>query len=69
MDKELFDDLIAACEEAIEHEKGNIRLKSNIVSIPDEEIEMHQLLFHKVSSLSQPDKQRLIEYADELLQA
>ena len=39
MDKDLFDNLIASCNEAIEHEKGNIKLKSTIVTIPDDEIE------------------------------
>ena len=37
MDKELFDDLIESTKEAIEHEKGNIKLKSNIVMIPDDD--------------------------------
>jgi len=38
MEKELFDDLITACNEAIEYEKGNIELKTNIIEIPDEDI-------------------------------
>ena len=69
MSKDLFDDLVSACHEAIEHEKGNIKLKSNIVSVSDEELEMNQLIFRKISGLSKPDKQRVARYADELLQA
>jgi hypothetical protein len=41
MEKELFDDLIASCNEAIEHEKGNIKLKSTVVTIPDERNRNH----------------------------
>ena len=39
MEKELFDELIAACHEAIAHEIGNIKLNSNIVTMSDKEIE------------------------------
>jgi len=69
MSKDLFDDLVAACHEAIEHERGNIKLKSNIVSVSDDELEINQLIFHKIAGLSKPDKQRIVRYADELLQA
>ena len=68
MEKELFDDLIAACNEAIEHERGNITLQSNIVTIPDEEIEMDQLLFRKITKLSKSNKQKAMIYVNELLQ-
>jgi len=68
MDKELFDDLVAACHEAIEHERGNIQLKSNTVTISNEEIELHQLIHHKISGLSRPNKQRVVGYVDGLLQ-
>ena len=37
MDKDLFDDLIASCNEAIEHEKGNIKLKSTVLTLPPDE--------------------------------
>lgn len=68
MKKELFDDLIAACNEAIEHEKGNIKLKSNIVSIPDEEIEMNQILLQVFSELSESNKKKTMQYMNELHQ-
>ena len=69
MEESLFGELVAAFEEAIEHENGNIQLNSNTVTIPDEEIEMHQLLFRSFYKMSKPEQQRLVQYADELLQA
>ena len=39
MEKKLFNDLVAACHEAIEHERGNIKLNSNTVTIADDELE------------------------------
>ncbi|MDR2167972.1 MAG: hypothetical protein LBE35_09025 [Clostridiales bacterium] len=38
MDKDLFDDLIASCQEVIAHQKGLIQLKTTTVEIPDSEI-------------------------------
>ncbi|MCL2197484.1 MAG: hypothetical protein FWB80_01035 [Defluviitaleaceae bacterium] len=68
MRKELFDELVAACNEAIEHERGNIKLESNTVTIPDDEIEISQLFFQKFSNLSQPNRKKVNQYIDELLQ-
>ena len=67
MEKNLFDDLIAACHEAIEHEKGNIKLKSNIITIPDEEIEAAQLLYRKIEGLPDAKKQKAMKYIDDLI--
>ena len=69
MEKELFDELIAACNEAIEHEKGNIKLNSNIVTMPDEEIEACQLLYQKIQKLPNAKKDKAIQFVNELLQA
>ena len=69
MEKELFDELIAACNEAIEHEKGNITLNTNTITLTDEEIETSQLLHRKFSMLPENGKQKAMEYLDELLQA
>lgn len=63
----VFDDIMQGLYEIQEYHKGNIELRTHTVTIPDEELEMHQLLFHKASKLSRPDKQRLVQYADELL--
>jgi len=45
MEKELFNDLVAALHESIEYEKGNINLKATTLEIPDEEIERNQLFY------------------------
>ena len=45
MEQELFNDLIQACEEAIEYEKGNLELKTKIIERPDYNItEKYNLL-------------------------
>jgi len=64
MEKELFDDLIASCNEAIEHEKGNIKLKSNVVTIPDEEIEA----ISRFNRLSKKNKHIAMVLINELYQ-
>ena len=38
MDKLLFDDLISSLNEAVEHSKGNITLKTTVMEIPDDDI-------------------------------
>ena len=64
MDKELFDDLITACNQAIEHEKGNIKLKSRVVEVPDEEI----ITINKFNSLSDRNKRIASVLINELYQ-
>jgi len=41
MEKELFDDLIQGCKEAIEYQKGNLKLKETIVKIVGEDINFY----------------------------
>jgi len=43
MAENLFNDLVAALNEAIEHDRGNIKLNSNVVTIADNELETCQL--------------------------
>ena len=43
--------------------------RSVVLTIPDDEIEMDQLIFQKVVELSMPNKEKVIQYVDELLQA
>ena len=66
MEKSLFDDLVAACNEAIEYEKGNIQLKSRTLTIPDDEVVSAQLLFRKIEKLSESKRQKAMRYIDEL---
>jgi len=64
MEKELFDDLITACNEVIEHQKGNIKLRSTVVTIPDEEIEA----IDKFNRLSKKNKHIAMVLINELYQ-
>jgi len=69
MEKKLFDDLVAAFNESIEYEKGNIQLKTTIIEISDEEIERNQRFYQNFDKLSEPYKLQAIRYVDDLLQA
>ena len=63
----VFDDIMQGLHEIEEYQKGNIELKSHMVITADDEIEIGQLLFRKFSELSKSNKQKLVNYADELL--
>ena len=41
MEQKLFDSLVTSLNEAIQYEKGELELKSNIVEISDDEIEFY----------------------------
>ena len=64
MDNELFNDLMISCNEAIEHEKGNIKLKSTTLEISNDEI----AFYSKYQKLSENAKQAVHIIVDELLQ-
>jgi len=63
MDNELFSDLVASCNEAIENEKGAITLKSTLVEIPDDEI----VFYSKYQRLSENAKRAIHVIVDEML--
>ena len=65
MDKELFDDLVASCNEAIANEMGSINLKSSVLEIPDDEI----MFYSKYQQLSLSAKQAMHVILDEMLLA
>jgi len=70
MEKQLFDDLVKSLNEAIDYTKGDkSKARSVIVSAPLENTEVDQILFQKITGLSGPNKQRAIQFVDELLQA
>jgi len=69
MDKDLFDDLVTSCKEAIEHKKGNIQLRTHTVEISDEVLEKKQLFWHKMEALPQSEWIKVETYVDELLRA
>lgn len=69
MDKALFDDLIASCQEVLEHKKGNLQLKTITLEISDEDMDDDLLLWHTIIELPASKKQKLAMYVDELKRA
>jgi len=68
MEKELFNDLMESLNQAAEYIKGDSsKGRSVIVTIPDEETEQSQLLYHKITELPEASKQKAMQYIDELL--
>ena len=65
MEDNLFNDLVASCNEAIECEKGNIELKSTEIEIPDDEI----VFYSKYRKLPENAKQAIHVILDEMLHA
>ena len=63
-----FSDMIEALLEVEEHMKGNIKLKSNIIEVPDEELSDNARLYCKFETLSQDNKLKVIKFVDDLLQ-
>jgi len=63
MDEKLFADLIASCNEAIANEKGETKLESTIVEVPDDEI----MFYSKYQQLSENAKQAMHVILDEML--
>jgi len=64
----IFDDIMTGLHEIEEYQRGNIELRTRIVS-HDNEIDIDQLLWHKITALREPQKQKLTLYVDELLRA
>lgn len=60
-DSSFFDDMMEALHEVEEHQKGNIKLRSNIITIDDESIET------KFSKLKETDKQIITIMINRLL--
>ena len=60
----VFDDLMQALQEVKEYQKGNLKVKSRIIEIPDDEIESCQIY----KKLSEANKQKAKSYVSELLQ-
>ena len=69
MDKDLFDDLIASCNEVLAYQRGELKLKTTTLEIPDDAIEASQLLCQKIERLPEQYKRKVILYVDELLEA
>ena len=65
MDKKLFDNLIESCKEAIEYENGDLQLKTNTLEILEDEADFYDVY----GKLTDVNKQKIMQYAEELLQA
>jgi len=66
----VHEDTLQGLKEALEYVRGDsTKARSMVVSLPEETGDTNQLLFKKIASLSESNRQRAIEYVDELLQA
>jgi len=65
----VFDDIMTGLHEIEEHERGNITLRSHTVTIPNEDVDIDQLLWVKITELPKVKKQKVAMYVDELMQA
>ncbi|MCL2225231.1 MAG: hypothetical protein FWB96_09735 [Defluviitaleaceae bacterium] len=66
MDKELFDDLMTACNDAVEYERGNLQLNTRTVTISDDELAEFRQLFRNFELLPQHNRAKVIQYVNEL---
>ena len=64
------EDTLQGLKEALEYAKGDkTKCRAMTVSIPDDEIEMNQIFLKKFDSLSKPNKQKVMNFVNELTQA
>jgi len=61
----VHEDTLQGLQEALEYAKGTRRLRETVVEIPDEEIRFYSTF----GKLTETNKIKLINYANELLQA
>jgi hypothetical protein len=65
MEQNLFDDIMEALHEVEEHQKGNIKLRSTVVTLPpDEERETVSMFYN----LSEKNKRKAMIFINELYQ-
>jgi len=69
-EKSVFDDIMTGLHEIEEHLNGDIELRVHTVPQDnDNEVDIDQILWHKIIALREPQKRKLTTYVDELLQA
>ena len=61
----VHEDTVQGLKEALEYAQGNLRLKETVVEVTDDEIVFYSI-FNK---LSESNKTKLINYANDLLHA
>jgi len=65
----VHDDTMQGLKEALEYVKGDqAKGRSMTATISDELADTSQIILRKIANLSETDKQRAIQYIDELLQ-
>ena len=60
----VHEDTLRGLQEALEHVKGNLELKTTVVEIPDEEIKFYSVY----SKLSDTNKIKAMNFVNDLLQ-
>ena len=66
----VHENTLRGLKEALEYIKGDeTKARSRIVEIPDDEIEINQLIFKKFEVLSKENKYKTINYMNELMGA
>ena len=58
-------DTLQGLQEALEYARGDIQLKTTVVEVPDEEIKFYSVY----GKLSETNKIKIMNYANDLLQA
>ena len=61
----VHEDTLQGLQEALEYARGNLQLKTTAVEVPDEEIKFYSIY----SKLSEASRTKVMNYANELLQA
>jgi len=61
----VHEDTLQGLQEALEYAKGNLSLKATDIEIPDEEIRFYNIY----SKLSEANKLKIMDYANDLLRA
>jgi hypothetical protein len=61
----VHNDTLQGLHEALEFARGNLLLKTTIVEVADEEIEFYSIY----GKLSETNKKKLMNYANDLIQA
>ena len=61
----VHEDTLQGLQEALEYAKGNLSLKATDIEVPDEEIRFYNIY----SKLSEANKLKIMDYANDLLRA
>ena len=67
MENDLFDNLTQGLNEALEYANGDISKGRSIVVETDKETEFIQLFYEKFEKLPLTDKEKAMQYVDQLL--